>query len=305
MIEPGIYYEMTNEAYHGDHDSYSKSSLVDFSVYPFNLKFQRSQPDVRKVHFDLGTAVHTAILEPHMIDNVLETIPVDVLGKNGAKNTNAYRDWAAAVPASKAIVTNVQRDMVLRIRDNVLENPAHSQARELLTGGKPEVSVFWDEIYDTEPNEDEDGYQTLSSKTYEDPEGKHLLRMKVRPDYIPADRIIVDLKTSAQDIDQASFEKSAYDKHYHWSAGLTLRGMNLATGNPHRVYIFVVVEVNEPHEVGVYRATEEMIALGKMETMETMGRLAWCDMTDTWPGIPNRIQQVGLPPWAYKKLNRG
>jgi hypothetical protein len=204
-----------------------------------------------------------------------------------------------------AIVTQKQMDMVLRMRDSVLENPDHSRARELLTGGNAEVSVFWDELYSREPEKDEAGYQSLPSRTYADPEGLHTLRMKCRPDYIPAPRIVVDLKTDGQDIDVESFERTIHNKKYHWSAGLTLRGMHMATGEPHRVYIFVVVETTPPHEVAVYQLPQEAIALGKMEVMETMARLAWCDMTDKWPGMPNRIQQAGLPPWAYKALNKG
>ena len=81
--------------------------------------------------------------------------------------------------------------------------------------------------------------------------------------------------------------------------------MTIATGKQHRVYLFVVVEIDNAHEVAVFRATEEFIALGRLEVMETMQRLAWCDKNQKWPGAPNKVQQVGLPGWAFKRLNQG
>jgi hypothetical protein len=301
-MEPGIYPNLSNSDYHGDPGSYSKSSLVDFEEFPANLPFQR-QNRIRKTVFDLGTAAHTAILEPEKFEDEIAVIPDELLGKNGAKSNKACKEWIAGQPSDKAVLTVKQRDSVLRVRDSVHDNPEHSVAHELLSGGQAEVSCFWNEQFKGDLVDDETGYHYMQNMAYDDPEGCHKVLFKARPDYIPKNLISVDLKTTKVSIDQESFEKQAYNLHYHWSAGMTLRGLTMATGKQHRIYIFVVVQTDPPYEVAVYRASEENIGLGKAEVMDVMQRLAYCDFKNYWPGMPNRIQTLGLPGWAYKKLN--
>lgn len=307
QIKPGVHLDLSNESYHGHRASYSKSSLSDFSVYPYNLIYQR-QNRVRKLEFDMGTSAHTAILEPEKWEGSIAVIPPSVLTKNGQKRGKKWDEWKATVPTDKPILTMAQRDAVLRMRDSVHENPGHSRAKELLTGGQAEVSAFWEEQFKGEETDDDTGYRYMVSDQYGDPgEDSHTLMMKCRPDYIPVDwtqpvPIIADLKTEGTAIDRESWERRACNLHYPWSAALTLRGMTMATGKQHRVYIFVVVESNPPHEVAVYRASEEFIAYGRKEVMRTMQHLAWCDKHDKWPGVPNRIQTIGLPGYVYKKL---
>ncbi|WP_419663196.1 conserved uncharacterized protein, exonuclease-related [Desulfosarcina variabilis str. Montpellier] len=302
-MEPGIYPSLSNEEYHGNHTSYSKSSLADFAVYPYKLIFKRENPPDRS-KFALGTATHTAILEPDKWNSEITVIPEEVLGKNGSKNTNAYRAWEAKQPINKTIITPAERELVLGMRESVLEKPDHSQARDLLTGGHPEVSCFWNELFKNEATNKDTGYRYMANHQYDAPDGCHSITMKCRPDYIPADRVMVDLKTTKTPIDKDSFDRHAEKLKYHWSAALTLRGMHIVTGKHHPTYIFVVVEVEPPHEVAVFQATQEFIALGKKESMRAMQYLAWCDKNNFWPGAPNLIQQVGLKPWGYKKLNQ-
>lgn len=302
QIKPGIYSNLCSNDYHGHHGSYSKSSLADFSVYPYNMIYQR-QNRVRDTKFDLGTASHTAILEPDKFKDSVVVCPPELLGKNGAKSTNAYKAWIAEQPNDKAALTQEEYNRVLRCRDAVFDDN-HSTARDLLTGGLPEVSCFWEEQFHGEEKDDDTGYSRMHSDQYsERTDDHHVLTMKCRPDYIPGNQIIVDLKTTALPIDHESFERHAYSMKYHWSAGLTLRGLTIATGKPHRIYIFVVVEINPPHEVAVFRASEDFIALGKKEVIDTMRRLAWCDKHNQWPGAPNRIQHVGLPGWVMKRMD--
>ena len=308
-MKQDIYPDLSNEEYHGDHGSYSKSSLADFSVYPLNLIFQRQHRERKKI-FDIGTAAHTAILEPEKFESEIAVVPPSVLSKNGSTNTNAYREWAVSVPPEKAIVKEPERDKVLRMRDSVHENPAHSEAKELVTGGMPEVSCFWDEHFRGEEIDKEAGYKYMVSDQWSEvTDETHVLKMKCRPDYIVDPKkykklIAVDLKTYNQQLgDIDKLERHCIDHKYHWSAGLTLRGLTRATGKRHRIYKFVFVETSAPHEVMVLNASEDFLAFGRKESMAAMRRLAWCDKHNKWPGIPNRVHQLGLPGYVLKKLN--
>jgi hypothetical protein len=303
-IEPGIYTSLSNDAYHGHHGSYSKSSLADFAVYPYNLIFQRENKKESDA-MAIGTAVHTAVLEPHKWNDDVIVIPDSVLTDSGAKG-KAFKIWFSKnYDGKRAMITSADRKKVTGMRDSIMEKPEHSKARDLLTGGVPEVSCFWQEIFKGEETDRETGYKSMVNHLYDDPTNCHPVTFKCRPDYyIPAEHnIIVDLKTTKYPISRGEFEKHAYNLKYHWSAGMTLRGMRIASGKNHNIYIFVVVEVEPPHEVAVFRASNEFIALGKKEVLNTMGRLAYWDKHNFWPGAPNLIQMVGLPGWAMKKLN--
>jgi hypothetical protein len=311
-IAPGIYPDMSSQDYHGHRQSYSKSSLVDYGVYPYNLIFQRMNP-VRKDMFDIGNAGHTAILEPERWDQEIAVIPNGMLSKTGAKTTNAAKEFIAEKSAEgKAVITEKDRDNVLRMRDSVHEDTAHSEAKELLTGGAPEVSFFWEEHFQGEEIEEDTGYPRMISDQYADvTDETHVITMKCRPDYIPEPLVTVDLKTYGNpkspqrlgDLDKLT--RHCHNLKYHWSSGLTLRGLTLATEKQHRVYKFVFVEATPPYEVMVLNSSEEFIALGKKESMLAMQRLAYCDKHNHWPGIPNRTHQLGLPGYVFKKLNDG
>lgn len=301
-IKPGIYTEVSNSDYHGHHGSYSKSSLSDFAVYPYNMIYQRKNKKESSA-MAVGTATHTAILEPHKWDDDVIVIPAEVLTKSGGKG-KAFDEWFMKnYDGKRAMITPEEKKKVLGMCDSVMEKQEHSKAKELLTNGDPEVSCFWDEIFKGDAVDQETGYKYMINHLYGDSNDCHSVTFKCRPDYMPTQNIVVDLKTTKYPIDRDNFEKHAFNMKYHWSAGMTLRGLSVVSGKNFNVYLFVVVEVNPPHEVAVFRASQEFIALGKKEVINAMGRLAYCDKHNFWPGAPNMIQQVGLPGWAMKKLN--
>jgi hypothetical protein len=304
-MEPGIYTKLPSDDYHGDLGSYSKSSLVDFDLYPKNMIYQRLAERTPKNNqkFDMGSAAHTAVLEPEKIERDIAVCPDELLGKNGARSTKAYKEWAASQPTNVALLTTKQWDSIRAIRDSIHENPNHSKAKNFLTGGLPEVSCFWEEQFHGDEVDPDSGYHKMIPYQYgEASDDTHKIMVKCRPDYLPYNGVAVDLKTTATPIDKEGFTRQAYNLHYHWSAALTLRGLTTATTKQHRIYVFVVVEINPPHEVAVYRATEDFVALGKMQVMSAMSRLSWCDKNNHWPGMPDRIQQVGLPGYVLNKL---
>jgi hypothetical protein len=307
VIEPGFHVGLSNEDYHAHHASYSKTSLVDFSEYPAKMVFNRQNHE-RKTTFDLGTASHSAILEPEKYEDTVAVIPPSVLASNGAKNTNAYKEWLSEVPATKAVLKEDQRDAVLRIRDSVHDNPNHSEAHEYLSGGIAEVSCFWHERFRGETTDQETGYKRMEIDNYSDPgvmddaENYHQIMLKVRPDYVVSDDIWSDLKTTGAPITRDKWQRQSENLHYHWSAALCRRGFRALTQKTLKEYIFVVVEVTPPHEVAVYRTSKDQFALGTLEVAIAMQGLAWCDKHNQWPGMPNKVMNLGLTGWSYNKL---
>jgi hypothetical protein len=289
-MKSGIHKNLSMEAYHGHQGSYSKSSLVTFREAPNKLLLPRDEK--KKDHFELGTAGHTAILQRDEYFKSVKVPPPEILGKNGARSTKAFKEWAEE-NKDYTLLTQGQHDQVVGMYESVLKDPRHSEARALLTGGISEASVFWYEHF-----AGQDDFMISVEPDYDKTIAK--LLMKCRPDHLPGNEIVVDLKTGP-DASPEAFGKKAYNLKYHWSAALTTMGLTRATGRLHSEYIFVVVETTPPHNVGIYRTPQALLQLGIQEVKMAMEDLAECVQNNNFPGLPNEIQDLQFPAWAIKE----
>ncbi|MBK7363126.1 MAG: PD-(D/E)XK nuclease-like domain-containing protein [Micavibrio sp.] len=78
--------------------------------------------------------------------------------------------------------------------------------------------------------------------------------------------------------------------------GCALHGRNQA-----KRFIFLAVEKQEPHAVGIYELDEISLEYAKEIRAQELATLAECKRTNIWPGYADGIQTIGLPSWAYKK----
>ena len=266
------------EEYHAN-AALGKTDLVQFAKNPLRYKIYRQTIKPPSPVFNLGSAAHTAILEPDTYQNRIAIPPSEVLGKNGVKSTKAYKEWEAQ-QTGKTILTQTQADQVQAMAKSIFENPEHSTAKLLLTGGIAELSGFWTENH---------GYD---------------IELKCRPDYLPAEGIAVDLKT-CKDASPDGFGRDAARYKYHWSACLTLRGLTAITGIEHTEYIFVCIEKEPPHNVACYRCPPHLVDLAGRQIEEPLTLYAKCLKTNEWPGYENRILDLKFPGWAEKENNYG
>lgn len=129
MTEPGLYADMTNEAYHGHDDWLSSSTLKRY--LPEHYK-QGGSPEA----LSFGTLVHEAVLEPHLLDHY---VPLDA-AKIGVKAdgtpaqsptmTAAWKRAVAEVEADgKKVVAQEDFDTALAMRDAITR---HDTAPRLL-----------------------------------------------------------------------------------------------------------------------------------------------------------------------------
>jgi hypothetical protein len=207
------------------------------------------------------------VLEPELAERKLFTPPDGVLGKNGSKATNAYKEWVAAQDAGAIILSREDFEAAHYMRDAILAHPA---ASELLQGGNPEVSMFW-----TDGNE---------------------IRRKCRPDYLNGHYI--DIKT-ARSAKPEVFGKQAFDLKYHWSAAWTIDiGSGLGAGIDK--YYFVVVEKETPWAVSVFETPQNLIDLAREEIAPIYAMYRACTEYGTWPGYGDDVQQLEFPRWAFK-----
>jgi hypothetical protein len=250
---------LSNEEYHAD-PAVSASHLhqVARSGQHYWARYvdPNRQPVKPTAAMTTGSLVHCAVLEPYQL-----------LKRYGAcppRNTKAGKEAAAAMQAS-GIEPVSEADMVLA------ENMAravhhHPMAALLLSGGKPEASIWWDDA--------ETG-----------------LRCKCRPDWINGSAC-VDLKTTT-DASPKGFARSVASFRYHVQAA-----HYLACGLFDQ-FVFIAVEKEPPFAVGCYELDADALAEGQRLRDRDLQRIANCRAMATWPGYGDELQILSLPAWAF------
>ena len=267
MIKDGYYKSLSLKDYLAE-DALSKGALSDLAVSAAHYKARRLDAPTFPAAA-LGSAVHALVLEPERAVTDVLTAPTEVLGKSGSKNTNAYRDWAAAQAPGAMILSADEYDAAQYTRDSVL---AHPIAAELLQGGSAECSMFWT-----------DGMGQ---------------RRKCRPDYLST-RGYVDLKTTICAKPEV-FGKQAANLHYHWSAAWTVDiGHGLASVLSD--YYFIAVEKTAPWAVCVFSTPQDLVDLAREEIAPLYHLYRACVEYDTWPSYSQDIETLTLPRWATKR----
>jgi hypothetical protein len=281
ITEPGIY-TMRSEIYHADPvPEMSLSSTGARTLAkgtPAAYWHDRHNPKHKRV-FDIGTAGHLMVLEPHLFEQKVEIIR-GVTAKGEPKedyttaDAKAKRD--AAYAAGKTPLLPAEAEMVAEMRAVLLADPVAGAA---FRGGAAEQSMFWRDA-------------------------EFGAWRRTRPDYLPPHRrYLVDYKTSVS-ADPREFGKRMLDYGYHQQAAWYLDGVHAVTGEMPERFAFVVQEKTPPYLVTVCWVDQEAIEIGRELNRFAVGIFAHCLRTGEWPGYrdapgaPPRGFSVTLPGWA-------
>ena len=244
-FEPGIYDGIKNAAYHADPALGSTSLKTLATKTPAHYQHTLNHPKTSDA-FDLGTAVHSLILEGD--ESGVEVWDFPAWTTKIAKESREESRAAGKIP-----MLTKDWKQVLAMRDSVM---AHPEAGKLFTGHRAEASVFWEE---------------------DD------LTLKCRPDaWKPG--LLVDLKTTVN-ADPNEFGKTAHSFGYHQSAAHYIDGGKAATGEelPFR---FVLVEKTAPYLVSVVELDFEAIDYGRQLNDRAKRIYQECVESGNWPGYP-------------------
>ena len=189
----------------------------------------------------LGTALHTAVLEPDLWDTTIAVPP-----HSFDRRTKAGKELAAEFEresAGKIVLSPEDADEVRRMADAVRKHPAAGFLLEL--PGRREASYTW-----TDP-------QTG-------------LECKTRPDWHSEDRrIVVDVKT-CRDASRVEFAKAISNLDYHVQAAWNQDALEAEQ------FLTIAVENVRPYAVAVYPASGALIAAGQRRIEAAMALLAEC-----------------------------
>lgn len=271
---------MTNEDYHANTSHVSKSGLDLIARSPLHYWAKyldpNRQPEERKQHFIIGSAVHAAILEPHLFERSYFSIDdasiCAQIGGAKPRATNKYKEWLEA-----QLAANEGRQMLsvddwqhcLNMRDAVRRHPA---AAMLLQDGFVEQSFFFNDLQTDAP-------------------------VKIRPDHLNHNlRWIVDVKTT-DDASPSSFGKTFYSYSYHKQAALLFDGMSTVDADQWAGVAFIAVEKEPPYAVAVYYATDADIEEGRRAYRGNLLTYMECRSTNQWPSYSEGLEPIQRPGW--------
>lgn len=264
---------MTNEAYHADITRIGKSGLDLISRSPAHYWARYLDPNREREEptpaLILGTAVHSAILEPNDFEARYRTLP-----EINKRTTAGKAEFEALMEHAKAnklvFLSQYDLDKCRRMRDAVHKHPA---AQLLLAKGVAEQTLMW--------TDEETG-----------------AKCKARPDWLSEDTgYIVDVKTT-EDASPVGFAKSVYNYRYHVQAPWYLDGHLNSIGHAAEGFAFIAVEKTPPYAVSVYYVTPDVYVLGKKTYLRDLKTYMECLRNNNWPGYSQDFQALQLPAWA-------
>jgi hypothetical protein len=269
---PKVVDGLSAEAYHADKTSISSSGLRALlnPGCPAQFKYDRDHPQAPKREFDLGNAVHTAVLgEGH--DIVIVDYP-------DYKKADARAERDAAYAAGKVPLLPKEK---VQVDEMAAAIRRHKDAGPLFAPGMgiPERSIYW-----TDPVTG--------------------VRCRVRPDWLivrPEITVIVDLKTTT-DANPEACSKAIESYSYHQQGALYIDGVQAAGLAPEGArFFFTFVSKKPPYLITVRELSDQDQDIGRGRNEAALRIYRDCIANDEWPdwtGPVDTIPQIGMPTWA-------
>jgi hypothetical protein len=259
-----IVYGMPAEQYHASEGT-SKSQLWKLhEKTPGHMKFGEMKETDAMLQ---GTAIHTAILEPHLYDAKYMRGPEDRRG-------NKWKDAEAqAVSLGKVCLTDSDYADALLAAKAIRRNP---DVMKLLDGDiRVEASAFW---VDAETG----------------------VKMRCRPDAMnQTTEIMLDLKSTA-DASDHEFQKKIAKFGYHVQEAIYTDGWLQAGGGNIKGFAFIVIEPDAPFFSRVIELAPGAVLEGYEVYRRALLRYKRCAEANNWAGYDSGVSEMDLPRWAYR-----
>jgi len=247
ITEPADQYHARSQEYLSSHQ------LMDFVRCPYLYHRKRVGllEDRQSPAYLIGRAAHVRILEGQ--DEYRRQFafggPINpTTGRPFGANTKAFAEWAQA--QAKPVLTQDQLDLIEQMACGVSMN---DRAVDLLVYGQAEGVVRAE-------------YCGVPSQ--------------IRMDWLNPHSGIVDLKTCD---DLTWFEADAKRYGYHRQMAFYRAVLAQALGGQLVPVHIIAVEKKEPFRCGVWRISDETLAIAQRENQAAINRLQHCQQTDQWP----------------------
>lgn len=269
-MKPGIYHNLPFDEYAAI-PAISNTALGKMNP-PARYKEWLDNP-VEEVSTALriGRIAHRAILEPDKwradFENFYAVKPDGM--RFSTKEGKAWR--YDAEEDNREIITHAESDFLTGAVESIA---SHKTAREMLSCGKPEVSLVSD-------------YNGIPTKA--------------RIDWLTEGdgNAIIDLKT-AESADPNDFDRAILNYRYFVQGAFYL-DVARSLGLPVEHFCILAVEKKRPYLVSCHRITEEYIDIGRTEYVRRMGVYAECKRSGVWPGFKELLYSATPPQWLINK----
>ncbi|MDQ0035876.1 exodeoxyribonuclease VIII [Variovorax boronicumulans] len=294
-MNPGIYYDLPIEQYHGNSLSVSKSGLDDLALcpamfYALHLDPDRPARSEKAGHLE-GNLAHCALLEPEEFSKRYAVLPKDAPSRptpaqwkavNSNESSTAAKEWWTAWNKANGGARIITAD-----QGHAARCQAHSMRSltnvwgglsmaDMLARGKTEVSAYWN-----------------------DPITGVLCRC--RPDLVvPINArqvVLVDVKTYSEATSR-EFMRQVVRKRYFMQDSWYSEGYARASGMEVVGFVFVVVEDKWPFLAASYQLGDESRHEGALQHRDLLDTYAECMRTNVWPGYTKATETLDLPPYA-------
>lgn len=253
IYEPGIY-DISNSQYH-EADGISRSAISELAKSPLHYwdaylnpirRFKESTPSMK-----IGSAVHTMLLEPHLLD-LTYAVKEKVDGRT--KQGKEYNEFFYSRNEGKTILTDEEYKTALAMTNSVAEN---SRALLFMENAQFEKSFFW--------RDKETGFL-----------------LKARPDIINAELGVIAEVKSAMNSSQHAFKNAIMEHNYHIQAAMQLDAIEAITGIKYKHFVFIVIQNNAPHDPELFELDDDKIEHGRREYKDALKVLKECIRTNDW-----------------------
>lgn len=289
-ITPGVYLGVENEVYHQSR-AMSSTALSEFARSPAHFRAYLTGPKKQSAAFAFGDGTHSFLLEPGpAADRYMFatrcSAKVKSTGKPCENQGNRYwdGDWWCGTKGHcpgepeqppKPVINEDDMPMIQQCVDNVWSHPGASAILKQL--GDNEVSVV----------AEVDG-----------------VLCRCRFDALRAGiATAADIKTT-RDSSPDYFKKSIFNFGYYLQAGLYML-VGEAAGLELEHFAFIAIEKTPPFPVMAYVLTSEVLELGKEQVRGLLAKYRQCVAEDHWPAYGDEIVDIGLPTWAWSRIERG
>lgn len=310
-VEVGKYYtNMPNETYHA-HKSISKSGLDKFEIDPY--KFYNAKPIKQTQAMKIGSAIHSAILEPDLFTKEYAVEPdwsdclssdaamkswLKSVGRTGYSSLKTYdlaimclicepdlkiefiekSLWLSEFPNAE-IITEKEMEKIEGMQKAVW---AHDEARKLLKAqGYCEISGF--------ARDNETG--TICRHRFD------------KLALIDGEYWGVDLKKT-QDVREFKFSRTISDYRYHVQDAFYYDQFEWITGERLAGFKFIAVEEEYPHKVAVYELCDVSKQIGKDAYRHNLNMYAEYEKGAIKAHNNSSSEVISLPEWVLREFER-
>lgn len=261
----GIVPVMDEVAYHA-HPALSSTGARSILDSPARFHYERTHPRPGRDVFDLGSAVHAAVLG---VGHKITEYPPEHLTPSGNVSSKAATvAWVEEQRANGLVL--ISTEQAVRVKAMTEAVLAHPTARALL---EQDTALKEASVFATDPNTGVD--------------------VRARFDLLAT--VSGDLKT-ADDASPSGFAKAVARHGYDVQRGWYDDALFFATGE-RRPFVFIVVESAAPHLVAVHQLDREFEEIGAKKAVRAREMYRACLDSGTWPGYPNEIQLTPPPMW--------